>query len=61
MKDAALIGADIATMPFKIFEQLYLHPLTDKGLQQFQADYASYKEKLSEKNASQDQQSVKKR
>jgi transaldolase len=46
VRDAALIGADIATMPYKIFEQLYQHPLTDKGIAQFQADYQSYKEKL---------------
>ncbi len=47
-KDAALLGADIATMPYKIFEQLFLHPLTDRGIAQFQADYASYKQKLAE-------------
>jgi transaldolase len=43
VRDAAFIGADIATMPYKIFEQLFLHPLTDKGIAQFQADYESYK------------------
>jgi transaldolase len=43
LRDAAFIGADIATMPYKIFEQLFLHPLTDKGIAQFQADYESYK------------------
>ena len=37
--EAALIGADIATMPVKVFEQLYRHPLTDTGLKQFLADY----------------------
>jgi transaldolase len=46
VRDAALIGADIATMPYKIFEQLFNHPLTDKGIAQFQADYQSYKSKL---------------
>lgn len=35
----ARIGADIATMPFKVLEQLFLHPLTEKGLAQFLKDY----------------------
>ena len=37
--DAAKAGAHIATMPFKVLEQLFHHPLTDKGLQQFLKDY----------------------
>ena len=45
IRDAALIGADIATVPYKLFEQLFTHPLTDKGVAAFQADYASYQEK----------------
>ncbi|MDQ3650029.1 MAG: fructose-6-phosphate aldolase [Acidobacteriota bacterium] len=36
--EAARIGADVATMPFKVIEQLIKHPLTDKGLDQFIAD-----------------------
>ncbi|MDR1164974.1 MAG: fructose-6-phosphate aldolase [Deltaproteobacteria bacterium] len=36
---AALMGADIATIPFKVIEQLAKHPLTDKGLASFLADY----------------------
>ena len=36
---AATAGAHIATMPYKLIESLFQHPLTDKGLQQFQADY----------------------
>ncbi|MCS7153246.1 MAG: fructose-6-phosphate aldolase [Bacteroidia bacterium] len=36
---AALEGADIATMPFSVLKQLFQHPLTDKGLAQFLADY----------------------
>ena len=35
---AARIGADVATMPFKVMKQLVEHPLTDKGLDQFLAD-----------------------
>jgi len=37
--DAALMGADIATMPFKVMEQLIKHPLTDIGLEKFLADW----------------------
>lgn len=40
IKQAALIGADIATCPFKVIEQLYRHPLTDAGLKQFLDDWA---------------------
>ena len=36
---AAQLGADVATMPFKILEQLYKHPLTDAGLDRFLADW----------------------
>ena len=37
--DAALIGADIATIPFKVMEQLINHPLTDIGLEKFLSDW----------------------
>jgi transaldolase len=37
--EAALMGADVATLPFKVIEQLLKHPLTDKGIQNFLADY----------------------
>lgn len=37
--EAAKAGAHIATMPFKVMEQLFHHPLTDKGLDQFLKDY----------------------
>jgi transaldolase len=36
---AALLGADVATMPFKVLQQLYKHPLTDVGLDKFLADW----------------------
>ncbi|MBI2774114.1 MAG: fructose-6-phosphate aldolase [Chloroflexi bacterium] len=36
---SALAGADIATMPFKVLEQMYKHPLTDQGIERFMADY----------------------
>lgn len=37
--DAAKIGADIATVPFAVIEQLIKHPLTDIGIQRFLEDY----------------------
>ena len=37
--DAAKIGADIATVPFAVIEQLIKHPLTDIGVQRFVEDY----------------------
>jgi len=36
---AAQLGADVATLPFKVLEQLYKHPLTDLGLERFLADW----------------------
>jgi transaldolase len=43
---AALSGADIATMPYKVFKQLVSHPLTDKGVESFLADWAKAKESV---------------
>ena len=37
--DAALMGADIATIPFKVIAQLVKHPLTDKGIETFLNDW----------------------
>jgi transaldolase len=37
--EAARMGADIATIPFKVIDQLFNHPLTDKGQAQFLADW----------------------
>jgi transaldolase len=37
--EAARMGAHVATMPLKVIEQLIKHPLTDKGLEQFLADW----------------------
>ncbi len=37
--DAAKIGADVATVPFAVIEQLIKHPLTDIGIQRFLEDY----------------------
>ena len=37
--EAALAGAHIGTLPFKVLDSLFNHPLTDKGLEQFLKDY----------------------
>ncbi len=39
VKQAALIGADVATIPFKVIQQLFKHPLTDIGIDKFLADW----------------------
>lgn len=46
VKQAALVGADIATVPFKVLEQLYRHPLTDAGLRQFLDDWAKLGQRI---------------
>jgi transaldolase len=45
--EAALIGADIATMPFSVLKKLFEHPLTDIGLERFLADWEKTKQKIS--------------
>lgn len=40
VRDASLIGADVATMPFSVMKSLYSHPLTDKGLAKFLSDFS---------------------
>jgi transaldolase len=37
--EAALLGADIATVPFKVLQQMVHHPLTDKGIKTFREDW----------------------
>ena len=37
--ECALAGADIATVPYAVIEQMTKHPLTDQGIEKFQADY----------------------
>ncbi|EHF5249605.1 fructose-6-phosphate aldolase [Listeria monocytogenes] len=41
--ECAKAGADIATMPFKVFEQMLKHPLTDSGIDKFLADWEAAK------------------
>ena len=44
--EAARLGADICTMPYKVFNQLLKHPLTDIGLEKFLADYRKQQQEL---------------
>ncbi len=44
--DSAKAGAHVATMPFKVIEQLIKHPLTDKGLAQFLKDWEKAQQNL---------------
>ena len=44
--EAAMIGADVATMPLKVMEQLIYHPLTESGLEKFLADWKKNESKL---------------
>ncbi|MFQ5743366.1 MAG: fructose-6-phosphate aldolase [Acidobacteriota bacterium] len=42
--EAALIGADVATLPYNVFDALFNHPLTDIGLEKFLADWRKARE-----------------
>ena len=44
--EAAKMGAHIGTMPFKVFEMLFKHPLTDRGLEAFLKDWDKARETL---------------
>lgn len=46
--EAARLGADIATMPFKVFQALVKHPLTDAGFKRFMNDWEEAKPRLGE-------------
>jgi transaldolase len=39
VKKSAVLGANIATVPFKILKELFNHPLTDAGIEKFLADW----------------------
>jgi transaldolase len=43
---SAMAGADVATLPTKVFHQMVAHPLTDAGLERFLADWNTYQEQL---------------
>jgi transaldolase len=49
MTQAALAGAHIATLPFKVLQQMVHHPLTDKGIVQFRSDWDNARKALAEK------------
>ncbi len=44
--ESALAGAHVATLPFKVFQQMVRHPLTDKGIAQFRADWDAARQAL---------------
>ncbi len=50
--EAAKLGADVATIPPKLFNQMYQHPLTDKGLDQFMEDWNASGQELDLKSTS---------
>ena len=47
--ESARLGADAATMPFAVMEKLFYHPLTDIGMERFNADWEAYQESLQRK------------
>lgn len=49
VKEVAMFGADIATMPFKVYEQLFKHELTDKGIKSFLDDWDKLQKELKKK------------
>ncbi len=48
--DAAMLGSHIATVPFKVLQQMVHHPLTDKGIKTFRDDWDKARKAASEKN-----------
>ena len=46
--EAAKLGADVATVPYDVFTKLVKHPLTDLGLERFNADWKALQEELKE-------------
>jgi transaldolase len=47
--DAALAGSHVATLPFKVLQQMVRHPLTDKGIVQFRKDWDSVRKEVAAK------------
>jgi transaldolase len=48
--EAALMGADVCTMPFAVINKLFNHPLTDVGLKNFLSDWQKLNDKLENPN-----------
>lgn len=44
--DSAKMGADVATIPYKVLKQMFGHPLTDKGLEKFLSDWEKYQKNV---------------
>lgn len=44
--ESAKVGADVATIPAKVLNQMYAHPLTDKGLEAFTSDWSKTGQKI---------------
>jgi len=44
-----MMGADIATVPYKVYRQMFKHPLTDKGIKQFLDDWNKLQKELKKK------------
>ena len=49
--EAAMLGSHIATLPFKVLQQMVHHPLTDKGIKTFREDWDKARAQAAEKNA----------
>lgn len=49
--EAAMLGSHIATLPFKVLQQMVHHPLTDKGITTFRQDWEKARKAAAEKNA----------
>ncbi|MAE42275.1 fructose-6-phosphate aldolase [Candidatus Woesearchaeota archaeon] len=49
VKDCALVGADIATIPYKVYGQMFKHALTDKGIKAFLDDWDKLQKELKSK------------
>ena len=49
--DSALAGAHVATLPFKVLQQMVRHPLTDKGITTFREDWEKARQMAAEKSA----------
>src|SRR5688500_10659033 len=58
MTQAALAGAHIATLPFKVLQQMVRHPLTDKGIVQFRSDWDKARKALAERDGTSKQEAA---
>ncbi|HEX7221998.1 MAG TPA: fructose-6-phosphate aldolase [Candidatus Limnocylindrales bacterium] len=58
MTQAALAGAHVATLPFKVLQQMVHHPLTDKGIVQFRSDWDKARKALAERDGTSKQEAA---